>query len=72
MALAFKFLSNADLVEHWGLLKREVFLGIWALISIALALYLIGKLLLPHDVKGEKILGGRKIGAVLAFAFGII
>ena len=72
LALAFKFLSNADLVEHWGLLKREVFLGIWALISIALALYLIGKLLLPHDVKGEKILGGRKIGAVLAFAFGII
>ena len=72
LALAFKFLSNADLVEHWGLLKREVFLGIWALISIALALYLIGKLLLPHDVKGEKISGGRKIGAVLAFAFGII
>jgi cytochrome c biogenesis protein CcdA/thioredoxin-related protein len=72
LALAFKFLSNADLVEHWGLLKREVFLGIWALISIALALYLIGKLLLPHDVKGEKISGGRKLGAVVAFAFGII
>ena len=72
LALAFKFLSNADLVEHWGLLKREVFLGIWAIISIALALYLIGKLLLPHDVKGEKISGGRKLGAVLAFAFGII
>jgi len=72
LALAFKFLSNADLVQHWGLLKREVFLGIWAIISIALALYLIGKLLLPHDVKGEKISGGRKIGAVLAFAFGII
>ncbi len=72
LALAFKFLSNADLVQHWGLLKREVFLGIWALISIALALYLIGKLLLPHDVKGEKISGSRKLGAVLAFAFGII
>ena len=72
LALAFKFLSNADLVQHWGLLKREVFLGIWAIISIALALYLIGKLLLPHDVKGEKISGGRKLGAVLAFAFGII
>ncbi|MEY4049300.1 MAG: hypothetical protein RL262_134, partial [Bacteroidota bacterium] len=72
LALAFKFLSNADLVEHWGLLKREVFIGIWAVISIALALYLIGKLLLPHDVKWEKISGGRKIGAVVAFAFGII
>ncbi|MGI9138938.1 MAG: protein-disulfide reductase DsbD family protein [Sediminibacterium sp.] len=42
LALAFKFLSNADLVEHWGLLKREVFLAIWALISIGLALYLWG------------------------------
>jgi len=72
LALAFKFLSNADLVQHWGLLKREVFLGIWAIISIALALYLIGKLLLPHDVKGEKISSGRKLGAVVAFAFGII
>ena len=72
LALAFKFLSNADLVEHWGLLKREVFLSIWAIISIALALYLMGKLLLPHDVKGEKISSGRKIGAVIAFAFGII
>jgi len=72
LALAFKFLSNADLVQHWGLLKREVFLGIWAIISIALALYLMGKLLLPHDVKGEKISSARKIGAVLAFAFGII
>lgn len=72
LALAFKFLSNADLVQHWGLLKREVFLGIWAIISIALALYLIGKLLLPHDVKGEKISSARKVGAVLAFAFGII
>jgi thiol:disulfide interchange protein len=72
LALAFKFLSNADLVQHWGLLKREVFLGIWAIISIALALYLIGKLLLPHDIKGEKISNGRKIGALLAFAFGII
>ena len=72
LALAFKFLSNADLVQHWGLLKREVFLGIWALISIALALYLMGKLLLPHDVKGEKISSGRKLGAVLAFTFGLI
>jgi thiol:disulfide interchange protein DsbD len=42
LALAFKFLSNADLVEHWGLLKREVFIGIWILISMGLALYLFG------------------------------
>ena len=72
LALAFKFLSNADLVQHWGLLKREVFIGIWAVISIGLAFYLSGKLLLPHDVKGAKIATGRKIGAGLAFVFGLI
>lgn len=42
LALAFKFLSNADLVEHWGLLKREIFIGIWLLITLALSLYLLG------------------------------
>jgi thiol:disulfide interchange protein DsbD len=42
LGLAFKFLSNADLVAHWGLLKREVFLGIWLLLSIGLAAYLLG------------------------------
>ena len=72
LALAFKFLSNADLVQHWGLLKREVFLGIWAIISIALALYLRGFLLLPHDVKGTKISRGRKIFGDLAIVFGLV
>ena len=42
LALALKFLSNADLVAHWDLLKREVFIGIWALISSLLTLYLFG------------------------------
>jgi thiol:disulfide interchange protein len=42
LALAFKFLSNADLVMHWGILKREIFIGIWFLISALLALYLLG------------------------------
>ena len=42
LALAFKFLSNADLVQHWGILKREVFIAIWLLISLSLALYLFG------------------------------
>ena len=72
LALAFKFLSNADLVQHWGLLKREVFIGIWAVISMALALYLRGLLLLPHDIKGAKISRGRKIMGDLAMVFGLV
>lgn len=41
LALAFKFLSNADLVAHWGILKREVFLSVWIIIFTGLALYLL-------------------------------
>ena len=41
LALAFKFLSNVDLILEWGILKREVFIIIWVLISIACGLYLI-------------------------------
>ena len=71
LALAFKFLSNADLVQHWGLLKREVFIGIWILISLGLSAYLIGFLLLPHDVKGQKIALGRKLFGGLALGFAL-
>ncbi len=41
LALAFKFLSNVDLIQGWGILKREVFIGIWVLIFIACGLYII-------------------------------
>ena len=44
LALAFKFLSNADLVKHWGVLKIEVFLGLWILVFAGLALYIFGKI----------------------------
>ncbi|HTN08755.1 protein-disulfide reductase DsbD family protein [Agriterribacter sp.] len=71
LALAFKFLSNADLVEHWGLLKREVFIGIWLLIAIGLGCYLFGWLKLPHDYKGQKIPVTRKVLGVLSFIFAV-
>lgn len=41
LALAFKFLSNVDLILEWGVLKREVFIAIWVLISIGCGIYLI-------------------------------
>lgn len=49
LALAFKFLSNADIGMdlHW--LNREVFIAIWIAIFGALSLYLFGKITLPHD-----------------------
>lgn len=69
VALAFKFLSNADLVMHWGILKREVFIGIWVLTGLGLTLYLFGILRLPHDYKGMKISMGRKIAGLIALLF---
>lgn len=68
LALALKFLSNADLVSHWGILKREILLGLWAMIFLALALYLFGVYRFPHETK-EKISKGRYGFAFLSFAF---
>jgi thiol:disulfide interchange protein len=66
VALALKYLSNADLVSHWGLLKRETFFAIWILIGVALALYLLGVIKFHHDPPPKKLSGGR-IGFALIF-----
>ena len=71
LALAFKFLSNADLVKHWGILKIEVFLGIWILIFGGLALYLFGKIKFPHDSPIKKLSFSRISFAILVAAFTI-
>ncbi len=67
VALAIKFLSNADLVMHWGILKREVFIGIWILTGAGITLYLLGLIKFPHDSPIKKLSKARK---VLAIAFG--
>ncbi|WP_282040689.1 protein-disulfide reductase DsbD family protein [Winogradskyella flava] len=69
LALALKFLSNADLVEHWGLLKREVFIGLWIIIGIGLVLYLFGKIKFPHDSPLQKLSKGRITTGILVIAF---
>ena len=69
LALAFKFLSNADLVEHWGILKIEVFLGIWILVFLGLVLYILGKIKFPHDSPLKKISFFRISSGILVLAF---
>ena len=49
LAMALKFLSNADLVYHWGLLDREVYLSLWIILFGLLGIYLLGKLKFKHD-----------------------
>jgi thiol:disulfide interchange protein DsbD len=51
LALAVKFLSNADLVKQWHLLEREVFIAIWIVIGICIVLYLLGVIRFGHDSK---------------------
>jgi thiol:disulfide interchange protein len=69
LAFAFKFLSNADLIGHWGILKRELFIGIWMLIFILLALYVFAKIKFPHDAPVKKLSFSRISFGVLLIAF---
>jgi thiol:disulfide interchange protein DsbD len=61
LALAFKFLSTADLVSQSHLLERELFLAIWIGIFTVLAIYLFGGFKLPHDSPLERLSVGRAL-----------
>jgi thiol:disulfide interchange protein len=71
LALAFKFLSNADLVLQLHLLEREVFLAIWIAIFGTLAFYLFGKITLPHDSPMTHISVGRLSLGLVVLSFTI-
>jgi thiol:disulfide interchange protein len=71
IALAFKFLSNADLVKEWGILKYELFIGIWIVVFVLMAIYLFGKIKFPHDGLISKLSPLRITTGILAFAFAI-
>ena len=69
LAFAFKFLSIADMVRHWGILKYELFMAIWILLFLLLALYQFGIFKFKHDspIKGLGI--GRIIVGSLSLLF---
>jgi thiol:disulfide interchange protein DsbD len=69
LAFALKFLSNSDLVGHWDLLKREVFIGLWIVIFTGLTLYLFGKIKFPHDALLKKLSFLRISFGIFIFAF---
>jgi len=71
LALALKYLSNADLVTHWGLIKRETFFAIWILVSLALVLYLLGIIKFHHDPPPKKLSTPRIIIALVFLAFAL-
>jgi len=61
LALAFKFLSNADLAVQAHLLEREMFLAIWIAVFGVLAMYLFGFIQLPHDGPVGNLSVGRTL-----------
>jgi len=69
VALAFKFLSVADYTFHWGILKYELFLGIWVIIGICMALYMLGYIMFPHDAPLKKVTPIR--GTLAALFLGV-
>ena len=65
IALAFKFLSNADLVLQTHLLERELFIAIWIVIFGLLTMYLLGFLKFSHDSDLKYISVSRLSVAIL-------
>ncbi|MBE7173196.1 MAG: thioredoxin family protein [Williamsia sp.] len=78
LALALKFLSNADLARGWRLLDREVFLSLWIVLFVLLGIYLLGKIKFHHDDDLPKNDFGlpytsvtRLLLAITSFAFAV-
>lgn len=59
LALAVKFLANADNVMQWGILKREVFVIAWVIIGLLIVLYLLGILRIGHSSPVKKFSATR-------------
>ncbi|PPK93255.1 thiol:disulfide interchange protein DsbD [Nonlabens xylanidelens] len=71
LALAFKFLSAADLVFQTHIIEREVFLAVWIAIFGGLSLYLLGKIRMPHDGPDSSISVGRLFLGLVVMTFTI-
>ncbi len=71
LALAFKFLSVADLAYGWGILDRETFVAIWIVIFTLLGFYLLGKLRFPHDSPREHTSVLGLFMAIISLSFAV-
>ncbi len=78
LALALKFLSNADLVKGWRFLDREIFISLWIVLFVLLGIYLLGKIKFHHDDELPKNDYGlpylkipRLFFAIAVFAFAV-
>lgn len=71
VALAFKFLSVADMTNHWGFLRYELFMAIWILVAVAMALYGFGFIRFPHDSPVTKLSVRRWVFSLSSIALAV-
>lgn len=68
LALALKFLSNADMARKWNILGYEAFMGLWVIIFALMTMYLFGLFKFPHDSPVKKLSSTRSAFAILSLA----
>jgi thiol:disulfide interchange protein DsbD len=71
LAMALKFLSNVDLIYHWRLLDREIFIALWIILAVLLGFYLLGKIKFYHDTDVKHISMMRLFFSIASFAFAL-
>jgi thiol:disulfide interchange protein DsbD len=69
LAFGLKFLSVADQTYHWGILDREIYIGLWIVIFFLMGLYLLGKLKFSHDSDMPFLKVPRLLLAIATFSF---
>jgi thiol:disulfide interchange protein len=69
LALALKFFSIADQTYHWGLLDRDINIGIWIVIFTVLGFYFLGRIRMKSDAAVETLGVGRLMLAIATFSF---
>lgn len=69
LAFGLKFLSVADQTYHWGILDREIYIGLWIVIFIMMGFYLLGKIKFSHDSDMPFLKVPRLLFAIATFSF---
>ena len=69
LALALKFLSNVDLAYHWGIITREIFISLWAIVFGLMGFYLLGKLQFSHDSEVKHLTTSRLLFSLITLTF---
>lgn len=71
LALALKFFGTADMVAHWNILSRDMFIAIWVVLFILLGIYLLGKIKFAHDSDLKYVSVPRLFMAIVSFSFAV-